>query len=103
MLLAIVLGAVFAFAGFLPLAAALRLSRKHPSTGIASTAGYALGGVFLSFVVLGIGVFICSRVAHDHVLVSGLVEIFLFIVISVAYFLWHNKLIRHTQDGGKGE
>lgn len=104
MFLALLSGAVAGLIGFLPLFAGLQALRNHPTEGIGAVAAAGLGGVFSSFILLGAAIFLCSRIAPDFVLLFGLVEIFLFIIVSVSYFLWHNRQIRHSSDGAiKGE
>ena len=92
MALAIFVGALAGFAGFLPLGFALRLTQRSSSLGMGVTAVQSLGGVTVSLIVL-----------HDFVGVFGLIELLTFVVISVIYFMWRNKVLKRKAKDAKSE
>ena len=106
MALAILMGTIAGFVGFLPLWAALKLMQRSASIGMAETAAKSLGGVTVSLILLAVAMFAASRIAHDYVGVFGLVELVTFVLFSVIYFMWRTKVLkRKVQDEteSKGE
>ena len=92
MVAAILIGAITGFVGFLPLFAALRLARKHPSVSIANAALYGLGGTFVSLVVVAVALIVCALVARPS-FPFGMAEIVSLIVCTAAY-VWRKNVAR---------
>ena len=92
MVAAILIGAITGFVGFLPLFAALRLARKHPSVSIANAALCGLGGTFVSLVV-AVALIVCALVARPSVFPFGMAEIVSLIVCTAAY-VWRKNVAR---------
>lgn len=103
MALAILMGALAGFAGFLPLGFALKLTQRSSQLGMGATAVQSLGGVTVSLIVLALAMFAASRIAHEFVGVFGLVELVSFVVISVVYFMWRNKVLRRSAKDTNSE
>ena len=85
MVLAVVLGALAGFLGFVPLFASLKLSRYAKATNTMTTALYGLVGVFVSLVVVIAGMIICSQVARGLILPFGITEILALILSTSVY------------------
>ncbi|BAK45195.1 hypothetical protein [Eggerthella sp. YY7918] len=92
MALAIVIGAVAGFIGFIPLFIALRMSRRSTSTSAMNAALYGLVGVFISLVVLIVEMIVCAQVARSLILPFGLAEIVALIVSTAIYVVYKNGL-----------
>lgn len=92
MVLAIVIGALAGFVGFLPLFIALRLSRRSLSTTAMNAALYGLVGVFISLVVLIVEMIVCAMVARSLILPFGLAEMLTLIVSTAIYVAYKNGL-----------
>lgn len=85
------------FVGYLPLFAALRVSRKHPSVGVMSTALYGLAGVFVSLVMLAVGMIVCAVVARGLIIPFGVAEIVVFIASTVIYVSYKVDLFKKAK------
>ena len=83
--LAIILGAVWGVVGFLPLFGALRLSRRIPADSSFGQMGVCLVGLAISFLVLLIGVLICSKVARPLCLPFALAVAIALSISAICY------------------
>lgn len=91
--------------GFVPLWGALKLARRANKQTMVSMAGNGLLGVFVSLIVLGVAMFLCSRLARDFILPFGAGEILTFLAVTSVYFMHRNHVIRRkTEDSdSKGD
>lgn len=94
MVLAIVLGIVAGFAGFIPLFIALRLSRRSTSTSPLSAGLYGLAGFFVSMVVVAVALIICALVARESVVPFAIAEIVTLIAATSIYVVYKNVLAK---------
>lgn len=94
MVLAIVLGIVAGFAGFIPLFIALRLSRRSTSTSPLSAGLYGLAGFFVSMVVVAVALIVCALVARDMVVPFAIAEIVTLIAATSIYVVYKNVLAK---------
>ena len=83
--LAIILGAVWGVVGFLPLFGGLRLSRRIPADSAFGQMGVCRVGLAVSFLVLLIGVLVCSKVARPLSLPFVLAEAIALSISAVSY------------------
>ncbi|WP_080798793.1 hypothetical protein [Arabiibacter massiliensis] len=82
---AIVLGALAGIAGFLPLLAGLRMTRRVTDTSNLGHAGALLLGVLLSFIVIFVSAIVCIVVARDLVLPFVLAEVAALAAAAIGY------------------
>lgn len=101
MVQAIVLGIVAGVAGFLPLFAALRLSRRSASTSALNAGLYGLGGTFVSLIILIVAMILCATFARASVLPFGIAEIASIIVVTSVYVLYKNVLAKKRKQQSK--
>lgn len=85
MVLAIVLGVIVGFLGFLPLFGGLQLVKRTTSTSNLGPAGASLLGVFGSFLVLAAALVVCILVARDMVLPFTLSVVVSLVVSTIGY------------------
>lgn len=86
----IVLGALVGLLGFAPLFLSFRLARKHPSTGTLSLGLYGLGGVFVSLVVLVVGLILCAVCARDGLVAFAIAEAVVFLGATILFVVRKN-------------
>lgn len=89
---AIVLGALFGVAGFLPLVAGLRMTRRVTDTSNLGHAGALLLGVLVSVIVIFAAAIACVVLARDLVLPFVLAEVAALCIAAVAFGF--SKLVR---------
>lgn len=82
---AIVLGALAGIAGFLPLIAALRMTRRVTDTSNLGHAGALLLGVLLSFIVIFVSAILCIVLVRDLVLPFVLAEVAALAVTAIGF------------------
>ena len=87
---AIVLGIIAGFVGFLALFAALRLSRRSTSTSPLNAGLYGLGGSCVSLLIVAVALIICAITAREMVIPFAIAEIVVLIVATVIYVLYKN-------------
>lgn len=92
--LGIALGAVTGFIGFLPMFAAIRISRRVASSRMLASAANALLGCAVSLVVAVAGLLLCSNLAHDLLLPFGCAEIVALVVSTSVYVVYKNVLAK---------
>ena len=93
-----VLGAIAGLIGFAPLAASAYLARRHPSTGTLSFGLFALGGVFVSLIVLVAAAVICAVVARDDIVGFIAAEGIVFLGATIVYVLRRNQVFKRERD-----
>lgn len=98
MAVAIALGIVAGFVGFLPLFAALRLARRSTSTSALNAGLFGLGGTFVSLVVLVVAMILCASFDRADVLSFGIAEIASIIVFTSAYVVYKNVLAKKRKQ-----
>ena len=79
----ILFGALTGLLGFVPLFLAFRLARKHPSTNTLTFGLFGLGGVFVSLILLVVGLIICAMTARDGLV--AFIQAFVFAILSASY------------------
>ncbi|HIY82557.1 MAG TPA: hypothetical protein H9823_01720 [Candidatus Rubneribacter avistercoris] len=82
---AIVLGALAGAAGFVPLFAGLRMTRRVTDTSNIGHAGALLLGVLLSFIVIFVSAIICIVAARDLVLPFVLAEVVALAAVAIGF------------------
>ena len=92
MAVAIVLGALAGIAGFLPLFAGLRMTRRVTDTSNLGHAGALLLGVLVSFAVIFASAIICAVIARDQILPFVLSEVAALSVSAIVFGF--SKLVR---------
>lgn len=92
--LGILLGAVMGFLGFLPLFAAIRISRRVTSSKMLASAANALLGCAVSMIVAIAGLLLCSNYAHDLLLSFGCAEIIALVASTSVYVVYKNVLAK---------
>lgn len=92
--LSILLGAVAGFLSFLPLFAAIRISRRVTSVRMLASAANALLGCAVSLIVAIAGLLLCSNVAHDELLAFGCAEIVVLVASTSVYVVYKNILAK---------
>lgn len=92
MVVAIVLGAVAGFVGFLPLFAGLRLTKQVTETSNLGHMGALLLSVFASFIILFASTIGCIFIARDLLLPFALAEVAALSVTAICFGV--TRLIR---------
>ena len=92
--LGILLGAVAGFIGFLPLFAAIRISRRVTSVRMLASATNALVGTAVSLALAVAGLLLCSNFAHDVLLPFGCAEIVTLVASISVYVVYKNVLAK---------
>lgn len=92
--LGIALGAVAGFIGFLPLFAAIRLSRRVLSARMLASAAVALGGTAVSLALAVAALLLCSSYAHEVVLPFGCAEVVVLVASISVYVVYKNVLAK---------
>ena len=87
----IVLGALAGILGFLPIFAALRLSRRHVSQGTLSLGLFGLGGACVSLIVLVVATVACGMLARQGIVGFVVAEAITFLGSTIAYVLFKMK------------
>lgn len=104
MVLSALFGVLAGALGFIPLWGALKLARRSNNPTMPSMAGHGLLGVFISLIILGVAMFLCSRLARDLILSFGIGEILTFLAVTSVYFMHRNHVIRRsTENDSKGD
>lgn len=93
-----VLGALSGLLGFVPLAVSANLARRHPSTGTLSFGLYALGGVFVSLIVLIAAAVLCATVARDDIVGFIAAEGIVFLGATIVYVVRRNQVFKRKRD-----
>ena len=83
--------------GFLPLFIALRISQRNINANMLTNATFGLVGSFISLIVLGVLLFVCSRVAHDVLIPFAVAEIITLIVVTSLYVVYKNVLSKRKR------
>ena len=91
---AIAIGILAGFLGFIPLFAALRLSRKSTSVNPLTAGLFGLGGFFISLIVLAVCMIVCAQMAREMILPFGLAEMLALIVFTSVYVVYKNVLAK---------
>lgn len=94
---AIILGAAAGFVGFLPMFAAIRLSRKSISTKAGSAVAFGLLGTLVSLAIVVVALILCSKVAHDALLPFAIAELVVLIAATSAYVLYKNVFAKRKE------
>ena len=97
----ILFGALTGFLGFVPLFLAFRLARKHVSTNTLTFGLFGLTGVFVSLIVLVVGLIVCAMVARDGMIGFAIAEAVVFPGATIAFVLKNNRIFK--RDGEKNE
>ena len=92
--LGILLGAVAGFIGFLPLFAAIRISRRVTSVKMLASATNALVGTAVSLALAVAGLLLCSNYAHEVLLPFGCAEIVTLVASISVYVVYKNVLAK---------
>ncbi len=92
------LGVIAGLIGFAPLVVSANLARRHPSTGTLSFGLYALGGVFVSLIVLIAAALLCAAVARDEIVGFIAAEGIVFLGATIVYVVRKNQVFKHKQD-----
>lgn len=95
--IAILLGALTGFLGFLPLFLALRLSRRMTQGGNMEMALCGLAGTFVSLILVIVALIACKLLAAEIVLPFGIAEIVTLIASTSLYVLYKNVLSKRKQ------
>ena len=95
--IAIALGALAGFIGFVPMFVALRLSRKVPAQGTMEAALFGLAGTFVSLIIVIVALIMCRVFAADSVLPFGVAELVTLIVVTCGFVLYKNVLQKRKQ------
>lgn len=93
-----VFGVIAGLIGFAPLAISANLARRHPSTGTLSLGLFALGGVFVSLIVLVAAAVLCAVVARDGIVGFIAAEGIVFLGATIVYVVRRNKVFKREQD-----
>lgn len=93
----IVLGVLAGLVGFAPLAASAILARRHPSTGTLSFGLFALGGVFVSLIVLIAAAMLCAVVARDDIVGFIAAEGIVFLGATIVYVVRKNQVFKRER------
>ena len=96
--MSILFGVIAGLIGFAPLAASANLARRNPSTGTLSFGLFALGGVFVSLIVLIAAAVICAAVARDNIVGFIVAEGIVFLGATIVYVLRKNQVFKREQD-----
>lgn len=91
---AIILGILAGALGFVPIFAAIRISRRSTSTSVLSAAACGLLGSLVSLVVVVVELLLCSQLAHDALLPFGVAELVALIVVTSTYVVYKNVLAK---------
>lgn len=91
---AIVLGIIAGFVGFLALFVALRLSRRSTSTSPLNAGLYGLGGSCVSLLIVAIALIVCAITARDLVLPFAIAEIVVLVAATSIYVVHKNALAK---------
>ena len=92
--LGILLGAIAGFIGFLPLFAAIRISRRVTSVKMLASATNALVGTAVSLALAVAGLLLCSNYAHGVLLPFGCAEIVTLVASISVYVVYKNVLAK---------
>ena len=92
--LGIIGGAVAGFVGFIPLFAAIRLSRRVMSVRMLASAATALLGTAVSLALEIAALLLCSNYAHDVLLPFGCAEIVVLVASISVYVVYKNVLAK---------
>lgn len=92
--LGILLGAVAGFIGFLPLFAAIRISRRVTSVRMLASAANALLGTAASLAVAVAGLLLCSNCAPALLLPFGCAEMVALVASISVYVVYKNVLAK---------
>lgn len=92
--LGIILGAVAGFIAFLPLFAAIRISRRVTSVKMLASATNALLGTAISLALAVAGLLLCSNYGHDVILPFGCAEIVTLVTSISVYVVYKNVLAK---------
>lgn len=90
----IILGILAGAIGFLPIFAAIRISRRSTSTEVMASAICGLLGFLASLAVVVVELLLCSQLAHDVLLPFGISELLALIVVTSAYVVYKNVLAK---------
>lgn len=96
--MSIILGALVGFLGFVPLLFSFRLARKHPSTGTLSLGLYGLGGVFVSLILLAVGLIVCAVVARSEVVAFAIPEAVVFLGATIVFVIRRNAVFKREKN-----
>lgn len=94
-------GALTGLLGFVPLFLAFKLARKHVSTGTLSLGLFGLGGVFVSLIILVVGLIICAMTVRDGLVGFAIAEAAVFLGATIVFVLKKNYIFKHGDDGNK--
>lgn len=94
----ILFGALTGLLGFVPLFLAFRLARKHPSTNTLTFGLFGLGGVFVSLIILVVGLIICAMTARDGLVGFAIAEVVVFLGATIAFVLKRNYVFKRGGD-----
>lgn len=97
----IVFGALTGLLGFVPLSLAFRLARKHVSTNTLTFGLFGLGGVFVSLIILVVGLIICAMVARDGMIGFAVAEAVVFLGATIVFVLKKNAVFKREADKDK--
>ena len=93
-----VLGAIGGLIGFAPLAVSANLARRHPSTGTLSFGLFALGGVFISLIVLIAAALLYAVAARDEIVGFIAAEGIVFVGATIVYVVRRNQVFKRERD-----
>lgn len=93
-LLPVLLGASVGALGFLPIFLSMRLSRRSASLAALTIGLYGLVGVFVSLVVLIVGLLACAFIARDLLVAFVAAEGIVFLGATIAYVVYKNVLAK---------
>jgi hypothetical protein len=91
---AVFVGILAGVVGFLPIFAAIRISRRSTSTSVLSAAACGLLGSLVSLIVVVVELLVCSQVARPTLLPFGIAELVSLIVVTAAYVAYKNVLAK---------
>ena len=94
----ILFGSLTGLLGFVPLFLAFRLARKHPSTNTLTFGLFGLGGVFVSLIILVVGLIICAMTARDGLVGFAIAEAVVFLGATIAFVLKRNYVFKRGGD-----